>query len=141
MHNEIESRVYVPVTRVTRVTTPLTNIHNTSYDISNSYYASCRYTNTQSAVLDHQISTAANKGLISRYWGTSAWPISIRDRVWRMLVVEIGMGMLNVDDLKAAGDVESGLVVEAGLSICYPVLGMDIVSGVLLEYRTPRYTF
>lgn len=108
---------------------PLTDIHNTSYDVSTSYYASSslgsaighswfgHFDETQSAKLEDQIATATRKGLLSRYWSAPSWPISVRDRVWNTLVEE-GVGMLDADDVDAAARWNWDWCVVAGLSLC-----------------------
>ncbi|OCL12979.1 hypothetical protein AOQ84DRAFT_130837 [Glonium stellatum] len=55
----------------------------------------------QTAILRKQIGQARERGLLPRYWGTPRWPRGLRDRVWEVLVEE-GVGLLNVDDLRAA---------------------------------------
>lgn len=86
-----------------------------SYTAMNSYYASVsfvkvfghlsggRFSDTQMAMLRDQISGAQMKGLKSRYWELPHWPISLRNHVWDVLVNE-GVDILNVDDLKGATD-------------------------------------
>jgi len=55
----------------------------------------------QTDVLRRQISNARIRGLVPRYWGTPRWPRALRDGVWEVLYDE-GIGLLNVDDLRAA---------------------------------------
>lgn len=55
----------------------------------------------QVLVLREQIANAHARGLVPRYWGTPRWPRALRDRVWEVLYDE-GIGLLNVDDLRAA---------------------------------------
>lgn len=55
----------------------------------------------QTAILRKQIGQARERELLPRYWGTPRWPRGLRDRVWEVLVEE-GVGLLNVDDLRAA---------------------------------------
>lgn len=83
------------------------------YNISNSYYASSSlshavgllkgfaFTEAQTELLQQQIYDARERGLIPRYWGTPRWPRALRDEVWSVLV-QAGVGVLNVDDLRAA---------------------------------------
>ncbi|KIW02556.1 uncharacterized protein PV09_06011 [Verruconis gallopava] len=83
------------------------------YNPSNSYYASSslaraigaipgfRLTNSQLELIRRQIDEARKRGLIPRYWGTPRWPRGLRDELWGVLLHE-GVGVLNVDDLRAA---------------------------------------
>ena len=83
------------------------------YNISNSYYASSSlshavgslvgfaFTEAQIKLLQQQIYDARERGLIPRYWGTPRWPRSLRDGVWSVLM-QAGVGVLDVDDLRAA---------------------------------------
>lgn len=84
-----------------------------AYTSLNSYYASTsfqevfgrlvhhRFSDHQLAILRAQIAGAKRKGLKARYWETPYWPIGLRNHVWEVLVEE-GIDMLNVDDLKGA---------------------------------------
>lgn len=80
---------------------------------ANSYYASVSFRAAvgfvwrghmnprQMEILRRQIRAAKKVGLKARYWDTPAWPISLRNHVWHVLVKE-GADILNVDDLRAA---------------------------------------
>lgn len=83
-----------------------------SFNASNSYYASTSFDASiglpygslsarQWDLLRGQIKGAHDRGLKARYWETPAWPTSLRNHVWQVLVDE-GADMLNVDDLEAA---------------------------------------
>ncbi|MCJ1265232.1 Altered inheritance of mitochondria protein 6 [Lobaria immixta] len=86
-----------------------------SYTAMNSYYASVsfnkaighlsggRFSDKQMARLRGQILGAQRRGLKARYWELPYWPISLRTHVWDVLVQE-GVDLLNVDDLKGATD-------------------------------------
>jgi hypothetical protein len=81
-----------------------------SFDSSNSYYASVSFKSSigwvwfghlsaaQEKLIRGQILGAKNGGLKSRYWGTPDWPKGVRNYVWRVLVEE-GVDVLNGDDL------------------------------------------
>lgn len=83
------------------------------WNSSTAYYASVSFkkaighvgrghlNNEQLQSLRSQIQTAHEKGLLARYWDTPAWPTSLRNYVWQVLVDE-GADVLNVDDLQAA---------------------------------------
>lgn len=85
------------------------------YTPENSYYASVRYGasfkyvterfwflgKSQIELLGSQIAAAEKQGLKARYWSTPAWPISLRNHVWEVLVSQ-NTGILNVDDLASA---------------------------------------
>lgn len=108
---------------------PLDDISNPIYNATNSYYASAdmskaigkiwfgRFSSKQLDTAKTQINAAAGKSLKSRYWGTIGWPISWRDHTWNVLVNN-GVGMLNVDDLTSAGRWNWDWCVIAGLSLC-----------------------
>jgi hypothetical protein len=51
--------------------------------------------------IDAQIAEAKTRGLKARYWETPAWPIGVRNSIWKGLW-EKGVGVLNVDDLEGA---------------------------------------
>lgn len=86
---------------------------NATYTSFNSYFASTsfqtvfgrlvnnRFSDAQLAILRAQISGAQSKGLKARYWEIPHWPIGLRNHVWEVLVQE-GIDLLNVDDLKSA---------------------------------------
>lgn len=54
-----------------------------------------------------QIERASELGLKSRYWDIPGWPAAWRNRIWRVLV-ELGVGSLNVDDLRAVRRLDWG---------------------------------
>lgn len=56
---------------------------------------------TQLALIQAQLQTAAARGIKGRYWSTPAWPISTRNAVWTTLL-EQGVGLINADDLESA---------------------------------------
>ncbi|KAF2500185.1 hypothetical protein BU16DRAFT_452579 [Lophium mytilinum] len=109
---------------------PLLDVANEKYTTENSYYASTalkpaigrvgpikKISSGQEDKLKTQIKAAADKGLVSRYWSTPSWPISLRDKVWTTLT-EDGVGMLNVDDLVSATRWNWNWCVIAGLTLC-----------------------
>ncbi|KAF2280213.1 uncharacterized protein EI97DRAFT_455126 [Westerdykella ornata] len=108
---------------------PLDDISNPIYTSANSYYASVkmrkaistlwlnRISRAQQETLQRQINAAAAKGLVSRYWGTPSWPISLRTKIWFTLS-EMGVGILNVDELDGATRWDWNWCVVAGLSLC-----------------------
>lgn len=83
------------------------------YNPSNSWYASTNFkakggirssfaiTASQRRNLADHVRMAEARGLIPRYWGTPRWPRNLRDQIWEVLLQE-GVGILNVDDLRAA---------------------------------------
>lgn len=84
-----------------------------AFNTTNSYYASVSFKSAvgfvwrghlsarQMEIIRGQIRGAKRRGLKARYWDTPAWPISLRNHVWHVLMKE-GADVLNVDDLKAA---------------------------------------
>ena len=91
----------------------------TSYDRSNSYYASVSFkhsigypthsnlTPEQMSQLRAQISGAHAQGLVVRYWGVPNWPLGIRNYLWRVLVRE-GVDILSVDHVEAVATEDWG---------------------------------
>ena len=81
------------------------------YNPFNSYYASTSFirsigypfhsslTQSQLNMIRIQIRTAHAMGLKVRYWGIPAWPIGVRNYLWRVLVRE-GVDYLSVDDIE-----------------------------------------
>ncbi|OJJ66893.1 hypothetical protein ASPBRDRAFT_200512 [Aspergillus brasiliensis CBS 101740] len=84
-----------------------------TFDWTNSYYASVsfkksigmpwsfRLSQRQVDQIRAQIRGAHRRGLKVRYWGVPAWPRSLRNHLWSLLVRE-GVDYLNVDDLRSA---------------------------------------
>jgi hypothetical protein len=80
------------------------------YSPTNSYYASTSFmrsigypthsslTQAQLNKIRTQIRAAHALGLKVRYWGIPAWPIGVRNYLWRVLVRE-GVDYLSVDDI------------------------------------------
>ncbi|KAK3712097.1 hypothetical protein LTR37_009188 [Vermiconidia calcicola] len=58
---------------------------------------------TQMQMLEEQIATAHDKGIMVRYWDLPSWPIGTRNAVWRILW-DAGVDLLNVDDLEGAAN-------------------------------------
>lgn len=93
--------------------------NGTLYDHTNSHYASVAFPKAigkprlgmlspaQVDVIRRQVKGAKDRGLEARYWDTPAWPVGLREHVWDVLVNE-GVGMLNVDDLEAASQQDWG---------------------------------
>ena len=83
------------------------------YKSSNSFYASVSFwsaigvvwwgklTPRQLGLVKEYIASAHQLGLKVRFWDTPAWPITVRNHVWKILVRE-GADYLNVDDLRGA---------------------------------------
>lgn len=74
-------------------------------------------TEGQNEKVKGQVVKANDLGLKSRYWGTVSWPVGWRNRVWEQLV-ELGVGILNVDDLTAAARWDWEMCVVGGVNIC-----------------------
>jgi hypothetical protein len=108
---------------------PLRTISQPQYNSTNSYYASTSFgaaigrlwlghiTSKQETTMKQQIQAAEEKGLKSRYWDTPAWPVGMRAHVWGKLM-ELNVGMLNVDDLTSATRWNWGFCVVAGFQLC-----------------------
>lgn len=87
-------------------------VSSNTFNVTNAYYASTNFRTSVGQVwLGHllpgqmreirgRIQTAHALGLKARYWSTPAWPVSLRNHVWHVLMKE-GADVLNVDDLKA----------------------------------------
>ncbi|KAK2794356.1 Altered inheritance of mitochondria protein 6 [Onygenales sp. PD_12] len=83
------------------------------YNPTNSYYASVsfrksigfpwrlRLSRRQVDLIRLQVRGAHARGLKVRYWSIPSWPRSLRNYLWTVLVEE-GVDILNVDDLKSA---------------------------------------
>lgn len=92
---------------------PLIKLDRGDFNPTNSYYTSVSFkkaigtvwfgelSEPQMAKLKKQIKEAHSHGLKVRYWDLPAWPISIRNHIWDVLMRE-GVDILNVDDLKGA---------------------------------------
>lgn len=108
---------------------PLTDISNSAYTSANSYLASAslgkavgmvwagRLNQKQRDIVRGQVKEAGEKGLKARYWNTPAWPIMWRNNVWKLLL-ESGVGLLNVDDLTEAGKWNWDWCMVAGMVLC-----------------------
>ncbi|KAF9697384.1 hypothetical protein EKO04_004767 [Ascochyta lentis] len=108
---------------------PLLSISDEQYNSTNSYYASVEMSKAvgrlwlnhlaakQVDELAEQMHAADVKGLKSRYWGELQWPISLRDEVWFKLT-ELGVGILNADDLTSATRWNWNWCIVAGLALC-----------------------
>ncbi|KAK2065756.1 hypothetical protein LY76DRAFT_600134 [Colletotrichum caudatum] len=92
---------------------PLLKLDSRDFNPTNSYYTSVSFkkavgtvwfgdlTEAQMTKLRNQVKKAHSRGLKVRYWDLPAWPISIRNHIWDVLIRE-GVDILNVDDLKGA---------------------------------------
>ena len=90
-----------------------------AYTTANSFYASVSFTQAighvqrgrlsenQTKLIRGYIKGAQSRGLKARYWELPFWPISLRNYVWEVLVEE-GVDLLNVDDLKGATKMDWG---------------------------------
>ncbi|KAK1997058.1 hypothetical protein LX36DRAFT_88408 [Colletotrichum falcatum] len=90
---------------------PLLKLDGYDFNPTNSYYTSVSFkkaigtvwfgdlTEAQIMKLRNQVKAAHSRGLKVRYWDLPAWPISVRNHIWDVLVRE-GVDILNVDDLK-----------------------------------------
>ncbi|KAA6413157.1 MAG: hypothetical protein FRX48_02901 [Lasallia pustulata] len=58
---------------------------------------------SQLAVLRQQVGAAHARGILVRYYELPAWPIGLRDGVWRVLWDE-GVDFINADDVAAAAE-------------------------------------
>lgn len=65
------------------------------------------FNSTQQRILEEQITSAHDKGILVRYWDLPGWPVGTRNAVWRILW-EAGVDLLNVDDLEGAADFWEG---------------------------------
>ncbi|OJJ51193.1 hypothetical protein ASPZODRAFT_127219 [Penicilliopsis zonata CBS 506.65] len=84
-----------------------------TFNATNSFYASVsfsasigypwrfRLTPHQIGKMRAQIRGAHRRGLKVRYWALPSWPRSLRNHLWTILVEE-GVDILNVDDLRSA---------------------------------------
>jgi hypothetical protein len=56
---------------------------------------------TQRETVKELVDSAAEKGIMARFWDTPGWPVTERNAVWRELW-DAGVGLVNADDLVAA---------------------------------------
>lgn len=108
---------------------PLVSVSQPQFNTSNSYYASAnfkaaisdlwlgKWSAKQEKQVRKQIEAAEEKGLKSRYYDTPAWPVGLRDSVWKKLM-DFGVGVLNVDDVVSAGRWNWGFCIVAGFVLC-----------------------
>ncbi|KAK2766051.1 Altered inheritance of mitochondria protein 6 [Arachnomyces sp. PD_36] len=107
---------------------PLDDLQD-KYDTTNSYYASVSLKKVvgyiwfgnlniaQYGKLKAQIADAKDRGLVSRYWDIPDWPVAQRDYLWGVLM-SLGVGMLNVDDLERAAWRNWGWCTFMGIDFC-----------------------
>lgn len=90
------------------------------YNQSNSYYASANFYNAvpygwpemnyslpnislvapaATEIFGSQLSKAKARGLLTRYWGTPSQPPNLQEVVWRVLMMEWQVDILNMDDM------------------------------------------
>lgn len=98
---------------------PLTRLDDGRYNESNSYYASVSFRRSvgwiwfndlqqwQLLKIREHMRMAHSRGLKVRYWSLPIWPLSMRKRLWSLLVDE-GLDIMHVDDLLGARDVFTG---------------------------------
>lgn len=108
---------------------PLDDVENDKYSAENSYYASASFRKAlhykgfsaikdgQRDTLRRQVDAASRKELVSRYWDTPSWPVSLRNDIWKTLVSE-GVGVLNVDDVVGATWWNWRWCLSAGFGVC-----------------------
>lgn len=108
---------------------PLLSVSDAKYNTTNSYYASAAMSDAvgklwfasmsskQVGTVKQQVEAAGAKGLKGRYWGTPNWPIGRRDKIWEVLM-GLGVGVLNVDDLASATMWNWRFCVVAGITLC-----------------------
>lgn len=99
------------------------------YNTTNSYYASGSFKEVvgytwfgtlglgQQGKLKSQIADARERGLKSRYWDIPDWPVARRDYIWGVLM-DFGVGVLNVDDLERAAWRNWGWCTFMGIDFC-----------------------
>lgn len=74
-------------------------------------------THPQKTTVQALVKQAQSKGLRARFWATPAWPVGLRDRVWKQLE-RSQVGMLNVDDVRVAAMWNWEWCVVAGIRLC-----------------------
>jgi len=110
---------------------PLNKLNSTAaplFTSANSYYASVTLseavgkvwfglTRSQLITIEKQVKMAEEKGLLSRYWDTPAWPLNVRNGVWKQLIQK-SVGVLNVDELWTVSTRDWRLCWGMGWGIC-----------------------
>ncbi|KAL7276199.1 Altered inheritance of mitochondria protein 6 [Rhizina undulata] len=102
------------ITRDVFYDAPMGDLSSGKYNTTNSLIASTPFTRDVGRVMWGRevsmeqkrkvkglIDGAHELGILTRFWDTPSWPISVRDRVWGALIRE-GADLLNVDDLKVS---------------------------------------
>lgn len=102
---------------------PLKELADAPWNSNNSYYASSslqhavgktrlgKLNDLQKEKIKHQVRKAEAVGLKSRYWDIPGRPVMWRNHIWEVLL-ELGMGVLNADDLGAAAMAGRPVVLE-----------------------------
>lgn len=102
---------------------PLKELAAAPWNSNNSYYASSslqhavgkprlgKFNSEQKDKIRSQVIRAEAVGLKSRYWDIPSRPVMWRNHIWEVLL-ELGMGVLNVDDLGAAARAGRPVVLE-----------------------------
>lgn len=97
------------------------------FNQSNSYFASTEFRNAMlygspngAGASPTQLEQARVRGLLTRYWDTPSEPPNLREVVWRVLV-DAGVGVLNVDDLGAVRARAKG-VGNLGQATTHPII-------------------
>ncbi|KAF2280009.1 uncharacterized protein EI97DRAFT_498301 [Westerdykella ornata] len=67
----------------------------------------------QRRVVQEQVGWARERGMLARYWNAPAWPVKVRNAVWKGLW-EGGVGLLGVDDLQGGAVSYMGLMERVG---------------------------
>lgn len=83
------------------VTADVSPIASTDFIASLGGSINTTFSSNQLGVVQRLIAHASDKGIGARFWNTPAWPISIRNEVWKTLT-EQGVALLNADDVAAA---------------------------------------
>jgi len=110
---------------------PLNQLSSTvssPYTMANSYYASVSLskavgkvwlglTSSQLRTVELQVKNAEDIGLLSRYWDTPAWPLNVRNGIWKQLVQK-SVGVLNVDELWTVSARDWRICWSVGWGIC-----------------------
>ncbi|KAF2769747.1 hypothetical protein EJ03DRAFT_311795 [Teratosphaeria nubilosa] len=83
------------------ITSDVSPIASTDFAVQFGTVTNQTFNATQLALLQAQVKSAHDKGIMVRYWDQPGWPVGTRNAIWRLLWDQ-GVDLLNVDDLEGA---------------------------------------
>ena len=89
------------------ITSDVSPIASTDFAVQFGNVRNETFNATQLALLNAQVKTAHDKGIMVRYWDQPGWPVGTRNAIWRILW-NAGVDLLNVDDLEGVSNFWKG---------------------------------